>query len=62
MDDSSVLKKRNQVKAIASFCAFLAAVFVGNPNDLIIDGPGIISGLCLIVVVISIIYLFAKAE
>ena len=59
MDESSLIAQRNRIKAIGSFAAIAGAIFCIDPNSMISDGIGVMTGLCIAVSVSCVIILAA---
>ena len=62
MDHQTSLTENNRIKAIGAGSAFAAALFSNDPNTLLTEGPGILSGICLLVTVACIVMLIRRAE
>jgi len=57
MTDSSLLKQRNKIKMIGSAATVSGALLCGDPNSLMIDGPGVMTGLCLFITALCLVFL-----
>jgi len=57
MDESSLLQKRNAIKLTATLSVLAGAGFVGDPNIMLTDGPGLLTGACLLITAFCIGYL-----
>lgn len=57
MDESSLLKKRNMIKAGGTLAAVLGALFSNDPNSLLVNGPGVATGFFVLATISCVVYL-----
>lgn len=62
MDHQTSLNENNKIKAIGAGSTFAAVLFSGDPNTLLTEGPGMFSGICLMVTVACVVMLVRRAE
>lgn len=62
MDNPSLLRRRNQIKATGSAALFFGTVFADDPNTLLIEGPGVLTAAFIIVagVCIALLALYKR--
>lgn len=57
MNESSLRKKRNIIKAIGSGAAILGGIFSWDTHSLLTEGPGVLTGLLVLVMLSCVAYL-----
>ncbi len=57
MDELSLLRKRNLIKMVGSISILLALILSPNSSDLLMNGPDMLTGVCLSIAVACLLAL-----